>query len=235
MNGLIHIFCDESCHLEHDHQSAMVLAAVSCPADKRKRIGRAIKMLKAQYGIPLSREIKWTQVSPSTLAFYKELISLFFDEGSLGFRGVVVPDKNVLDHARFDQSHDDFYYKMWWLLLTRMIDDQHSFRIFVDIKDSHSAEKLKRLHEVLCNAHYDFNNERIRTIEAVRSHDVILVQVADVLAGLLSHHFRRVGGSAARQELIKHVQVRSGLRLENSTPPGARKFNLFVWQPEGAA
>ncbi len=230
MNDRIYIYCDESCHLENDHQSAMVLAAVACPAAKRKQIGRAIKALKRRHSIPDGREIKWVQVSPATLGFYRDLVSLFFDEPSLGFRGVVVPDKQALDHDDFDQSHDDFYYKMWWLLLTRMIDDQQVFRVFVDIKDTHSNVKLKRVHEVLCNAHYDFNNERIESIEAVRSHDVPLVQLADVLAGVLSHRFRGIQGSQAKQALIDHVKERSGLSLERSTPPGARKFNLFIWR-----
>ncbi|ADE14214.1 conserved hypothetical protein [Nitrosococcus halophilus Nc 4] len=235
MNGLIHLYCDESCHLEKDRQNAMALGAVSCPADVRKRVERAIKSLKKAYGIPTSREIKWAQISPSNLAFYRKLIDLFFDESRLGFRGVVVPDKNTLEHARFDQSHDDFYYKMWWLLLTRMIDDEHGFRIFVDIKDTHSAVKLTKLHEVLCNAHYDFDNSRIKNIEAVHSHDVVLVQMADVLAGALSHLFRRIDGSKAKQALIAHVQTRSGLTLAKSTPPAVRKFNLFIWQPQERA
>lgn len=231
MTETIHIFCDESCHLEKDHLAAMVLGAVSCPADIRKRIGRTIKALKEQYGIPFYREIKWGQVSPSNLEFYRGLVDLFFDEPQLGFRAVVVPDKALLNHDHFNQSHDDFYYKMWWLLLTRMIDDQHLFRIFIDIKDTHSAAKLSKLHEVLCNAHYDFDNSRITSVEAVHSHDVLLVQVADVLTGALSHHFRQIDGSQAKKALIEHIKARSGLTFARSTPPAARKFNLFIWCP----
>jgi hypothetical protein len=231
MTETIHIFCDESCHLEKDHLAAMVLGAVSCPADIRKRIGRTIKALKEQYGIPFYREIKWGQVSPSNLEFYRGLVDLFFDEPQLGFRAVVVPDKTLLNHDHFNQSHDDFYYKMWWLLLTRMIDDQHLFRIFIDIKDTHSAAKLSKLHEVLCNAHYDFDNSRIASVEAVHSHDVLLVQVADVLTGALSHHFRQIDGSRAKKSLIDHIKARSGLTFARSTPPAARKFNLFIWRP----
>lgn len=191
-----------------------------------------MKALKKKHGISAGREIKWTQVSPSTQAFYEDLISLFFDESKLGFRGVVVPDKQALDHARFGQDHDTFYYKMWWLLLTRMIDDQHRFRVFVDIKDTHSNAKLKKLQEVLCNTHYDFDNERILSIEAVRSHEVLLVQLADVLAGALSHHFRNIHSSQAKQAVIQRLRERSGLGLNRSTPPAARKFNLFVWRAQ---
>lgn len=235
MNAIVNIYCDESCHLEHDGQKAMVLGAVSCPADIHKRIGREIKELKKRFNILPGREIKWTQVSPATLDFYRHVIDLYFDEPALGFRAVVVPDKTALDHDHFNQSHDDFYYKMWWQLLTRLIDDQHQFRVFVDIKDTHSAEKLSKLHEVLCNAHYDFDNSRINSVEAVHSHDVPLVQIADVLTGVLSHLFRGVQGSAAKQTLIEHVRARSRLTLDRSTPPGARKFNLFVWRPRGEA
>jgi len=235
MSDLIHIYCDESCHLEKDGHPAMSLGAVSCPADTHKSVGRDIKALKKVHGIPRGREIKWGQVSPSNLEFYLALVDLFFDDVRLGFRGVVVPDKNMLDHARFGQTHDDFYYKMWWQLLTRMIDDEHGFRIFVDIKDTHSSNKLRKLQEVLCNTYYDFDCHRIQSLEAVRSHDVPLVQLADVLTGALSHHFRGVTRSEAKRALIEHIKERSGLHLDKSTPPAARKFNLFIWRAQGVA
>lgn len=234
MSRTVHIYCDESCHLENDHESAMVLGAIACPANTRNRVGRDIKRLKYRHGVPATREIKWTQVSPATLAFYRDLVSLFFDDQALEFRGVVVPDKSRLNHRQFGQSHDEFYYKMWWQLLTRMVDDESAFRVFVDIKDTHSATKLNKLHEVLRNTYYDFNSERIQSIEAVRSHDVLLVQLADVLTGLLSHYFRGIQESGAKQALIQFVRERSGLRMDRSTPPGARKFNLFVWRPQEA-
>lgn len=231
MNGIVHIYCDESCHLERDHQRAMVLGGLSCPAGVRKAIGRRIKELKRTFGIPEGREIKWTQVSPSRLPFYLALVDLFFDEPDLGFRTVIVPDKTALDHTAFGQTHDEFYYKMWWQLLTRLIDDEHRFRIFIDIKDTHSAAKVQKLHEVLCNAHYDFDRERVISVEAVHSHDVPLLQLADLLIGAVSHLHRGVDGSPAKRAVIERIRERSGLGLLRSTPVQARKFNVFVWRP----
>lgn len=231
MNDVVHIYCDESCHLEHDHQKAMVLGAISGPAEHRASIGRAIKALKEKHNILSSRELKWAQVSPATLNFYCSLVDLFFDEPRLGFRAVVIPDKTRLDHARFNQTHDDFYYKMWWQLLTRLIDDQHRFRVFIDHKDTQGREKVAKLQEVLCNTHYDFDRQRILSVEEVRSHDVILLQLADVLIGALSHLHRGVAGSKAKSALIDHIRKRTGLSLERSTPPRASKFNIFVWRP----
>ena len=103
---------------------AMVLGALWCPAERQKSLSRKVKALKAQYGLPPGFEIKWVKVSPGKLPFYQALLDLFFDEPLLRFRGLVVPDKQLLDHGRFAQSHNDFYYKQWYTLLNRLIDPE---------------------------------------------------------------------------------------------------------------
>ena len=75
---------------------------------------------------------------------------------------------------------------MWYLLLTHLIDSDHQFRVFLDVKDTQGRAKVAKLHkEILCNAHYDFDQHVIRKIELVRSHDVPLLQMADLLIGAL--------------------------------------------------
>ncbi|MGA7876850.1 MAG: DUF3800 domain-containing protein [Desulfoferrobacter sp.] len=74
------VYCDESCHLEHDRIPVMVLGAVWCPLDKTQRIFRSIRDLKIKYGFSKDFEIKWTKVSPAKLAFYLEVIEYFFSE-----------------------------------------------------------------------------------------------------------------------------------------------------------
>lgn len=232
MNDSIHIYCDESCHLENDAQKAMVLGAVWCPASHRAALGRKVKAVRDQFGLQPSFEIKWTKISPARLDFYLALVDLFFDEPLLRFRAVVVPDKAVLDHGKFNQSHDDFYYKMWYLLLTHLIDDQHTFRVFLDIKDTRGQAKVGKLHEVICNAHYDFDRQRIASIEQVHSHDVPLLQLTDLMIGALSHLHRSLNGSEAKQAVIQRIRERSGHNLVVSTPPRVEKFNVLVWRPK---
>jgi hypothetical protein len=209
----------------------MVLGGLSCPASQRQKIAESMKDLKKRFGIPSHREVKWTQISPSNRDFYLALIDLFFDTPAVGVRVVVVPDKAELDHRTHFQTHDEFYYKMWWQLLTRMIDSDHKYRIFIDIKDTRSAVKQEKLHEVLCNAHYDFDRQRILSVESVRSHEVLLGQLVDVILGAVSHHFRIRNGSEAKQSIIGRLMERSGLSFERSTLPRENKFNLFIWQP----
>jgi hypothetical protein len=40
MNDTLNVSCDESRHLENDHQKVMALGAVCCPFDKTRETGR---------------------------------------------------------------------------------------------------------------------------------------------------------------------------------------------------
>ncbi len=40
MTQTYNVYCDESCHLEGDHQPAMVLGAVWCPLERTPDISR---------------------------------------------------------------------------------------------------------------------------------------------------------------------------------------------------
>ena len=88
----------------------MAWGAVTCPEGEVRAIAEAIRALKAAYGLKPGFEAKWTKVSPAKAVFYLALIDLFLADDRLRFRGLLVPDKARLDHARFDQSHDDWYY-----------------------------------------------------------------------------------------------------------------------------
>jgi hypothetical protein len=79
MPEIFNIYCDESCHLEFDHQKAMVLGAVWCSKDKVHEINKRIREIKAEHGIAPNCEIKWTKVSPAKLQYYLDLINYYFD------------------------------------------------------------------------------------------------------------------------------------------------------------
>ena len=64
------VYCDESCHLEHDKSKAMSLGAVWCPQNKLREINQRIKEIKARNGISPSTELKWTKVSPAKVQAY---------------------------------------------------------------------------------------------------------------------------------------------------------------------
>lgn len=225
-----HIYCDESCHLEHDGHNAMVLGAIRCPAERRREIAVALRDLKIRYGLKPTLELKWTKVSPAKLDYYKAVIDFFMETGDLAFRAVVVPDKRLLRHEDHGQTHDDFYYKMYFQLVRHWLDRAHDYRIVLDIKDTRSWEKTKKLQEVLANSQYDFDRTIVRSIELVRSEQVELVQLADLLTGCISYANRGLATSEAKSGLVEYLRHRSALRLTHTTLFSEPKVNIFVWQ-----
>ncbi len=227
----INIYCDESCHLPNDGQKAMVLGALWCFKVKAAVHNRAIAELKAKHSLSPFFEIKWTKVSPGKVDFYRELIDYFFSCRTIGFRAWVVPDKSVLSHNEHSQTHDDWYYKMYFYLLRNLISKDRKYHIYLDIKDTRSRMKLSKLGEVLSNANYDFSREIIERIQHVHSHDIGLMQLADILIGAISYHARGLSESPAKNEIVHLLKKRTGLSLTRNTLPNERKFNLCIWRP----
>src|SRR3989339_108507 len=206
MPQTINIYCDESCHLEHDNQKVMVLGAVWCPFDKKDEIFERIREIKVKHGLKRDLEIKWTKVSKSKVQFYIELVDYFFDDDDLHFRGLVVPDKSILKHKELEQDHDTWYYKMYFSMLKVLIDPHAKNRIFLDIKDTRSADKTKKLHDVLCNEKYDFDRQIIEKIQTVRSHEVELLQLTDLLIGAVSYINRGLRENEGKLNVIERIK-----------------------------
>lgn len=223
------VYCDESCHLENDGQKAMVLGAVWCPKDKRLEIAERIREIKQKHGLKRDFEIKWTKVSPSKLAFYKDIVDYFFDDDDLHFRGLVVPDKSVLNHERHQQDHDEWYYKMYFTMLKTIFDPDSRYYVYIDIKDTLGHEKVEKLQDILCTNAYDFSRRMIADVKRVHSHEVEHLQIADLLIGALSYLHRELSGNSAKEALIARVRQRSGYRLICNTMIRELKFNLLIW------
>jgi hypothetical protein len=224
------IYCDESCHLENDHQKVMVLGAVWCPLESTRGITQDLRQIKINHGLPPNFEVKWTKVSPAGLPLYLDWVNYFFDTPALHFRALVVPDKSLLNHSAFAQTHNDFYYKMYFDMLKIILSPRDRYRIYVDIKDTRGGVKIKKLRQVLSNNIYDFSGEVIERIQLVRSHELEILPLADLLIGALAAKNRQRPVSSAKQALIDLISARSGYSLNKSTLFREEKVNLFCWQ-----
>lgn len=232
-NKLFNVYCDESCHLENDHKNVMTLGALWCLDEVKKNMFGRIRAIKENHGLSKDFEIKWTKVSPAKVDFYKDLLNFFFDEPALHFRAVVIKDKEQLDHSRFEnQDHDTWYYKMFFCLLNVVFEPHSRYRIFLDKKDTRSGEKIMKLHDVLCNSKYDFSKEIIETVQSVHSHEVELLQLADLLIGAVGYANRELKTSPAKMELISLIRERTGYSLTSTTLFKEEKMNLFFWKPK---
>jgi len=228
------IYCDESCHLENDHQQVMVLGAVWSPLEKVRELSVQIREIKIRHGLNPKFEIKWIKVSPAKKQFYLELMDYFFETRDLHFRALIVPDKSKLQHDRFVQSHDDWYYKMYFTMLKAILSPEDRYQIYLDIKDTRGAAKVIKLQEVLRNNMYDFSRQIIERVQTVRSHEVELLQLTDLLVGALSYANRGFSSNAGKLALVDRMKKRSGYSLTKTTLILERKVNLFLWKASEA-
>lgn len=233
MAEIYNIYCDESCHLEHDHIPVMLLGAIWCLHGMRRSISKKIRQLKAKHNA--KGELKWTKVSGSRLPFYNELLNYFFAKSDLNFRCLLVAQKETLDHNYFNRgSHDSFYYKMYYQLLLNIVCRTDSqFNVYLDIKDTRGSRRIRELRRILHAKLSDYERLTIPQIQLVHSHESELIQIADFLMGAVAYCNRDdvPKKNEAKISVIKKIIGCSGIDLVHSTPPWEDKFNLFVFHP----
>lgn len=229
MSEVINVYCDESCHLANDGQPAMALGAVWCPLDHVRVANDRIREIKAKHGLQPMSEVKWTKLSPGNLSLYLDLLDYFLDAEALNFR-CLVASKTNLQHEAYGQTHDDWYYKMYFTMLQAILDPHACFQIYLDIKDTRSAAKVRHLHDVLAHNLYDFSRTIITRLQTVRSHEVELLQITDILIGAVSAANRQNIESPAKKSFIERMRQRSGYSLQRSTLLREKKVNIFRWQ-----
>lgn len=232
MNLSYSIYCDESCHLMNDGINIMVLGAVWCSTEKRQDIYHDIRDIKKKHSLALDFEIKWEKVSPGKLAFYQELIQYFMESPTLNLRALVVTDKSKLRHEAYQQDHDTWYYKMYYTMLKPILNVNNEYKIYLDIKDTRSAEKVTQLHTILCNQLGDFGKNIVKSIQNIRSHEVELVQLTDLLIGCIGYANRHLTTSTAKTALVQYLSSQSRQNLICKTPLSEIKVNIFPWDPQ---
>ena len=211
-------YCDESCHLENDNFPYMLIGYVSSAYNQVKLHTEKIKQLKKEYHIPY--ELKWNHLSKSAMELYKELIDYFFAT-DLQYRAIVI-DKNQLKHQQFQQTHDDFYYKMYYQLIQKKLSPEYNYNIYLDIKDTRSAQKVNGLKDYLNN-----NFVSIRNLQHIRSYESELMQLTDIITGALSYYLRKENKVIAKNKIVDRIAQHAGQALNQSSPRSEQKFNLF--------
>lgn len=236
---MINIYCDESCHLERDGNDIMVLGGISCPKDLKSEIFDDIRKIKTRHNLSSFFEVKWTKVSMQMIEFYLELLDYFFQNENLRFRGIVATNKSKLDHKKFNNgSYDEWYYKMYYLLLNPMTNDYEEYQILIDRKDTLGGPKVKKLHDILCNSKHDFNKEHIKSVNQIDSKESEVLQLTDLLIGALSYYHRNLylgtDGGEGKKAVIDSLILDHEIALGRKTPFSTNKFNIFIWTPRGA-
>lgn len=217
MSKTFNTYCDESCHIENDHKKYMFLGSTSVAYNQVKFHTAQINEIKKKHSF--YGEIKWSKVSKSKLRFYLELVDYFFAT-DLQFRSVGV-EKAKINNQAFNQSYDDFYYKMYYYLLNHNINSLYNYNVYLDIKDTLSAYKVNKL-KVVLNTKFGV----FRTVQNIRSHESIIMQITDFMMGAISYlHNDDKKINIAKVQIIDKLRHHCKDQLMNTNY--SNKMNLF--------
>jgi hypothetical protein len=217
MKKTFNIYCDESCHLEHDHKNYMFLGSTKVAYNQVKLHVGNIKNLKIKHDF--YAEIKWSKVSNSKLYFYLDLVEYFFAT-EMTFRTIGV-DKSKIRNDEFGQDFNDFYYKMYYYLLNHKINTEHNYNVYLDLKDTLGGYKVKKLEDVL-NAKFGV----FRKVQNIKSHESLILQLTDFLMGAISYvHNNQEKKNEAKVKIVEKIKHLSKDSLTSTN--FSEKLNLF--------
>lgn len=186
-------------------------------------------------------EIEWSKVhtmSKSMCQFYKDFISLGFQELPIFLRFIVV-DKTLLDMETYHQNSLELVrFKFTNLMISRyaerFFDSQRNKGLHI-VFDSFSQSTLAR-GENWQNKMRQYIEQHlgveIEHLQPCCSHICSLVQFCDLFAGAVSISWNKPSNiTNTQKELIEHMESVTSKKLNFRTSLTDKEFNLWVWRP----
>lgn len=218
------VFCDESCiealfdKTAHDYT---VIGGIWIPSDSRTELKQKINEIKKKYD--KYGEMKWNKVAPSTLPLYTELVDFFFNTYNIRFRAITINTEKVNNEIFNNGSGELGFYKFYFQLIYHWLIEGNSYKIFLDYKVNAQKSRVNDLCKILRNS----TSATIELTQALPSHQSTLIQLADVLTGVVSSSFNKSDcATGPKAELRKVVEKYLGHEIM-ATPPSEQKFNVF--------
>jgi len=207
----------------------MVLGSLWIPSIAREGFKKEIRKIREENRI--GGEAKWQKVSRNRISFYRDLVDWFFSKDSeVRFRCIVI-DNTKANLERYHENDCELaFYKFYYQLLHQWILDFNNYSIFCDFKSNRSRDRLPKLKS--CLSHSNIFSH-VPTVQAIRSRESVLMQLADILTGAASSRMNdSVAKTSGKSELIKYIETRLGRQIRH-TAAREEKFNVFVINLQG--
>lgn len=223
------IYCDETNHLKINKGKYMGIGALYVPKTRVKRINRYLRNLKKNYGFNETHELKWNLIKSSSVDLYLDVIKYFFNgENDIKFRAILI-NKNTIDNKIYNQTDDDFYHKMYYQMLEYIIKAGDVYNIYPDIKDTNSYYRHQQILKYLRIKKKDYNNKTIKKVQPIRSSDLALLQLTDILIGALVYYNNFPVNKNKNKEQVLNEIIRN-TKIADTTPHSNTKFNILYWR-----
>ncbi len=227
------IYCDESRSDIFTSQKTsdcfMVIGGLWLETKNRLKFKQELRDLRQKnkcFG-----EIKWNKASPAREDFYKKVVDYFFDKGNdLRFRCIVV-EKNKVDLMRYHEADAELsFYKFYYQLLHHWILDFNDYSIFLDTKTNRVKDRISVLSDCLRKSNI---SSEIKNVQALPSHELVFIQLTDLLVGAVSASFNHSIKSKTKKNIIAKIEQHLKHKIIIPTVRDYVKFNVFKICPGG--
>lgn len=169
-------------------------------------------------------EIKWRKVSKTSFIFYQDLIDLFESyKHKIRFRCIAVDSKKFQKSLHNDDEELGFY-KFYYQVLNHWIDDYNEYNVFCDLKTNYDLKRLHTLKACLSSANI---MAEIKTVQALPSKEVVLIQLTDFLLGMTSACLNETLNNGSYKEKLVNYYKEKHNRKFLPTYKNEFKFNIF--------
>jgi len=221
------VYCDESrpdlLGSARRQGQFMVIGSLWLPTEDREFLKNEIHQLRNRHKV--GGEFKWQKVSPSRIEFYRDLVELFHNKAdTVRFRCIAV-DQEQVDLKLYHENDQELgFYKFYYQLLHHWILDFNEYAVFVDFKANRRRDRLHVLRRCLSCANL---SSLVSVVQAVRSEESVLIQLADVLTGIAAYRLNgQVRRGSAKAAVLGHYEDLLG-RVIRPTLKSEQKFNVF--------
>ncbi len=222
------VYCDESNPDVFSSQASnkakyLMIGSLWLPAEMRSELKSELSDLRKKH--KFLYEIKWHKVHKNHEAFYRELIQLFMSKGlQLRFRCIAVEADKVNMPKYHNNDQELGFYKFYYQVLQHWILNFNDYVFFCDEKTSRFGDRLKTLKTVLQNANISSN---IHDVQALPSHEVVLLQFCDFLLGIASSRMNEsIAAGSVKDRLCAYLEQLLDHTIE-PTQRAEQKFNIF--------
>ena len=150
------------------------------------------------------------------------------EDSRISFRIVIAKDKKYLKYKEYNQTHNDWYNKMYYFLLSNSISSRRVKRIFLDKKDSNDSIRIRALDSFL-KKRKNLERKKFEFFQ-LDSKDSNLIQCIDIFIGMASYsnNYDLENKNNAKVELIKYFEQKYGVRFDKKITKKSRKIRVSI-------
>jgi hypothetical protein len=233
-----HVYCDESgLHGARYTVYGGVVLLEATVAD----VDRDFNDWRRRHSI--QSEVAWTSVSNHFYSAYKELVDEVFERTRnvrMAFKCIVFDTQDADYIEMKKRTKEAGFYTLYYQFLLAKFGEYGAKRpggslsVFIDERDT--AYDLARLRATLNNGIAGRFGRRgvVKCVEALKSHESSLLQIADLLMGAVAFQWNglhtRAEAKAAKRDLAAYVAKKAKLdTLAEKTTQSRQDFEIWPW------